>query len=64
MTKTFTVTIKYYGGNVTLVKTVTDKMEERNTHKRAYAANYFNKVLIEQYGRKHAEVAGWNLLEV
>lgn len=64
MTRVFTLTVKYYGKNITLVKAVTDSMEERDAHKRAYAANYFNKVLREQYGRQKAEVAGWHVKEV
>lgn len=63
MTKTFTYTFKYYGEEITLTKKVTDKMEERGAHKRAYAANYFNQVLREKYGRHRAEAFGWNIKE-
>lgn len=64
MTKTFTYTFTYYGQTITLTKKVTDKMEERNAHKRAYACNFFNQVLREKYGRHRAEVFGYNVVEV
>ena len=64
MTKTFTYTFQYYGEEIILTKKVTDRMEERNSHKRAYAANYFNQVLREKYGRHRAEAFGYNIKEV
>lgn len=64
MTRTYTYTFKYYAEEITLTKKVTDKMEERgDVHKRAYAANYFNQILREKYGRKRAEAFGYNIKE-
>lgn len=48
---------------VTLTKKVTDRMEERPQHKKAYAANYFNQVLREQYGCRRC-VTAYKLKEI
>lgn len=73
MTRTYTYTFKTIEKNEagqfewvtrTLTKKVTDRMEDRDAHKRAYAANYFNQILREQYGRKRAEAFGYNIKEV
>ena len=50
--------------DVTLTKKVTDKMEERNAHKPGYAAEYFNKVLREEYGYKKSVVTACRIQEV
>lgn len=74
MTRTYTYTFKTIEKNEagewewverTITKKVTDRMEERgDAHKRAYAANYFNQVLREKYGRHRAEAFGYNIKEV
>lgn len=70
MTKTFTYRFTTYetvlGALTTkdheLKVTVTDRMEERNGWKRAYAANKINDVLRTEYGYKRA-IQGWELKE-
>ena len=64
MTKKFTYTFKRANGEtVILKKTVTDRMEERNDHKKMYAAAYFNEVLKEKYGFYKSEVSAKNIKE-
>lgn len=65
MTRTFTYTFKLANGKkVTLNKSVTDQMEERNFHKAAYAAEYFNRILRSKYGYKKSIVTARNLVEI
>lgn len=80
MTKTFEYTLKHIVKNegvenprsendfhvetITLRKKVTDRMEERNSWKVAYACEYFNNILRTQYGRKRAEANARNVKEV
>ena len=49
---------------ITLTKKVTDRMEERNTHKAGYAANYFNNVLRNEYGYKKSVVTAARIKEI
>lgn len=43
---------------------VTDKMEERDYWKRAYATSRFNEILKSQYGYKKSVVMGCDVEEV
>lgn len=79
MTRTFTYTFArpalkagangnkesdWYPETVVLKKRVTDKMEPRNFHKPAYAADYFNMILRRDYGYHTSVVTARNLVEV
>lgn len=65
MTRAYAYTFKLANGKeVTLKKSVTDQMEERNFHKAAYAAEYFNRILRSKYGYKKSVVTARNLVEI
>nr|DAG33775.1 MAG TPA: hypothetical protein [Caudoviricetes sp.] len=65
MTRAYAYTFKLANGKeVTLKKSVTDQMEERNFHKAAYAAEYFNRILRSKYGYKKSIVTARNLVEI
>lgn len=73
MTRTFTYTFDHPYKNddgtwdvkqITLKKRVTDRMEERNTHKAGYAAGCFNDILRSQYGYHISPVTAWKIQEV
>lgn len=80
MTKTFTYTFRrivrndgvekptsesdFHIEEITLKKRVTDKMEERDSWKRVYAADYFAGILRTEYGRPRAVVLARELKEV
>ena len=65
MTRTFTYTFELADGKeVTLRKSVTDQMEERNCHKAGYAAECFNRILRSKYGYKKSVVTAWKLVEI
>ena len=54
----------WYKETVTLKKSVTDRMEERNYWKAGYAANYFNNILRTKYGYKKSVVTATRITEV
>ena len=65
MTRTFTYTFKRANGQeITLKKKVTDKMEERNSHKAVYAVSYFNDILRSKYGYHRSIVTARSISEV
>lgn len=65
MTRTFIYKFtRANGEKVTLTKRVTDKMEERDYHKKAFAVGWFNKVLREKYGYKKSVVTAAKIQEV
>lgn len=53
MTKYFNYTFQYYFGEVTISKAVTDKMESRSMHKKAFAAEWMTQALRSHTGDKN-----------
>lgn len=52
------------GRQTTLTKSITDKMEPRDDHKKAYAAEYFTEMLKNQYKSFIYPVITRNIQEV
>lgn len=57
MTRTYQYTFRRYypsAEDITITKRVTDRMEERDSWKRAYAMDYFTRYVRETLGIKNA----------
>lgn len=52
------------GRQTTLTKSITDKMEPRDDHKKAYAAGYFTEMLRNQYKGFIYPVIARNIQEI